>query len=170
MRKCPKCAEDIQMDAVLCKHCKSELEPLTKDEIKNLKIAAKKAEHLPGWFVLMVFVMVGFIIYLMAGSGSSSTSSSNHSSVKTETDDLSRTVKYKHIGCVTEDKYESAASMMINEDWIALAKLFKAGVCIKIESGTKVYIEDSTFGAVKIRPFGSASSWWTGMGVISTSQ
>lgn len=170
MRKCPKCAESIQVNAIFCKHCKSEISAPNKDEIKQLKIDVKKAENLPGWFVIAVFVMVGFLIYFLAASGTGSSSSTDRAQVNVQSDDLSRTVKIKHVGCITEARYESAASMMFSEDWVALAKLFQAGVCIKIEAGTKVSIVDSTFGAVKIRPFGSASSWWTGLGVVSTGQ
>ncbi|MCX5841940.1 MAG: zinc ribbon domain-containing protein [Deltaproteobacteria bacterium] len=28
LRKCPKCAEDIKRDALICKHCKSEVAPM----------------------------------------------------------------------------------------------------------------------------------------------
>ena len=67
MRKCPKCAEYVQAEAQICKHCKSDLVPLTGNEKKQLiKEARSKANHVPGWLVLVAFVCVGFFIWLMA--------------------------------------------------------------------------------------------------------
>lgn len=87
MRKCPKCAEEVRVDAVLCKHCKSELTPLSKEEIKKLKKDAAKAQHVPGWFVLLTFIGCGVWIYHMANpsSGSQVTSTATSSTSGTET-------------------------------------------------------------------------------------
>jgi hypothetical protein len=56
---------------MLCKHCNSELTPLSKEEIKKLKKDAAKAQHLPGWFVLLTFIGCVIWIYYMANPSSS---------------------------------------------------------------------------------------------------
>lgn len=81
MRKCPKCAEYVQPDATICKHCKSELVPLTDKEKKLIKIKAKKENYVPGWLVLVTLGCVGVFIWFMATSGNSPTGSSPSKSV-----------------------------------------------------------------------------------------
>ena len=80
LRKCPKCAESIQPDAQVCRFCGAEVAPLTPEQMKNINAAIKKeqkkATHVPGWLVAVVFVGLGFFIYTMAndsttGSGGS---------------------------------------------------------------------------------------------------
>jgi len=66
LRKCPECAEYVQAEAKICKHCKSELTPLTNSEKKQLTKKAKKENHVPGWLVLLAFGCVGFFIWFMA--------------------------------------------------------------------------------------------------------
>jgi len=81
MRKCPKCAEYVQAEATICKHCKSELVPLTDSEKKQMIKQAKKANHVPGWLVLVTFGCVGVFIWFMASGGNSPTGSSHSKSV-----------------------------------------------------------------------------------------
>jgi hypothetical protein len=57
MRKCPKCAEEIQYEAVICKHCKSEVNAVVN-----------KPEHMPGWLVVVVFLAIGYFIYWKANA------------------------------------------------------------------------------------------------------
>lgn len=49
IRTCPKCAEDIKAAAVVCKHCGSELSPISeqpgKSSYKALAKAAEEAER-----------------------------------------------------------------------------------------------------------------------------
>jgi hypothetical protein len=81
MRKCPKCAEYVQAEAAICKHCKSELVPLTDSEKKQIIKQAKKENHVPSWLVLVTFGCVGFFIWFMASGGNGPTVSSPSKSV-----------------------------------------------------------------------------------------
>lgn len=81
MRKCPKCAEYVQAEAQICKHCKSELIPLADNELKQITKQAKKENHVPGWIVLVAFGCVGAFIWFMASSGNSPSGSSPSKSV-----------------------------------------------------------------------------------------
>ena len=71
MRKCPKCAEYVQAEAVICKNCKSDLDPLTDDKKKQIIKAAKKGNHVPAWLVIVVFICLGFFIWFIISGGSS---------------------------------------------------------------------------------------------------
>jgi hypothetical protein len=69
LRKCPKCAEFIQPDASICKHCHAEVSPLTNDERKALAKKAKESNYVPGWLTGVVFIAIAVFIWNMAGSG-----------------------------------------------------------------------------------------------------
>lgn len=71
MRKCPKCAEHVQAEAQICKHCKSELTPLTATEQKRLKAEAKNQNNVPGWLVVVAIGCVIYFVWYMASSGGS---------------------------------------------------------------------------------------------------
>ncbi len=53
MKKCPYCAEDIQADAIICKHCGKELD----------KAAVKKKAYKWTWYKK---VIVGFVVLFVA--------------------------------------------------------------------------------------------------------
>jgi hypothetical protein len=57
-RRCPKCTELIPQEAVVCKHCKSELGELSATELKALQQKSKKEDHVPGWLSLLVIILV----------------------------------------------------------------------------------------------------------------
>lgn len=70
LRKCPKCAELIQPEAQVCRFCNAEVAPMSAEEQKQIKAAAekeaKKATHVPGWLVAVVFAGTAIFIYAMA--------------------------------------------------------------------------------------------------------
>jgi hypothetical protein len=72
LRKCPKCAEPIQPDASLCKHCRAEIVPLTNDEQRILNKKARESNHVPGWLTAVVLIAAVIGIWKMAGSDGSS--------------------------------------------------------------------------------------------------
>jgi hypothetical protein len=78
LRKCPKCAELIQNEASICRFCNSEVTPLPPPK------PAKNQNHVPGWLVVVVFIIVGAFIYGKAhesGSGSGVVSNNSPSSL-----------------------------------------------------------------------------------------
>ncbi|PFG11278.1 zinc ribbon domain-containing protein [Marinobacter sp. LV10MA510-1] len=85
-RKCPYCAEAIKIEAVKCKHCGSEIDPLAKEQKKRLTREAATANYVPYRaypVALLVFIavsfwtvgFVGFGIYFQNSEGSSSSDS-----------------------------------------------------------------------------------------------
>ncbi|MCK4998179.1 MAG: hypothetical protein KAS23_01545 [Anaerohalosphaera sp.] len=72
IRKCPRCAELVQLDAHICKHCKSELPLLSK---RGKKQIIKDAEgHVPGWLAIVLIVGAIIVAFYIATSGSNSSS------------------------------------------------------------------------------------------------
>jgi len=74
-RRCPYCAEHIKVEAIKCKHCGSEVDPLSKEQKKRIMRDAAKANYVPYPVVFLVFIIIGFWIYFQANDGGSSTSS-----------------------------------------------------------------------------------------------
>jgi hypothetical protein len=77
LRKCPKCAELIQNEASICRFCNSEVTPLPPS------MPAKNQNQVPGWLVVVVFIIIGIFIYGKAhesGSGSAAMTSNLPSS------------------------------------------------------------------------------------------
>lgn len=76
LRKCPKCAELIQPEATVCKHCRSEIVPLTNNEVKISGKKIEESNQVPEWLKQVTQVgIVGFITVVLVsyfGGGDSS--------------------------------------------------------------------------------------------------
>lgn len=61
MKKCPYCAEEVQDDALICKHCKSNLQ---NHSTQTIELTGKKYKKQYLWCFLMFFVGI-----VMGGMG-----------------------------------------------------------------------------------------------------
>lgn len=64
-RACPKCAEPVSVNAQLCKHCKSEIEPLPEQQSIETPSAPSNASNVMKIlsFVFMGFGLLWIVIY-----------------------------------------------------------------------------------------------------------
>ena len=65
MRKCDYCAEPIRIEAVKCKHCSSELRPLTDEEVKVIERAGNGGYS----GTQIAWKRIGLLILVIAGTG-----------------------------------------------------------------------------------------------------
>lgn len=68
-----------------------------------------------------------------------------------------------YYGCRTKDSLSRFVSMLSEKDFGAAGQMVAAGECRKLSGRVPVFLEDTAIfsGAVKIRPKGSTTGWWT---------
>jgi len=67
MKKCPYCAEEIQDEAIICKHCKKDLRQ--QDEAQTIELTGKKYKK--NLIYSVIAIIVGFVIVLVGGGNNS---------------------------------------------------------------------------------------------------
>lgn len=165
VRKCPACAEPIRVDAYKCKHCKSEVTPLSKAELKELIEAKKKESYVP---YPIAFLAIGCAILFAFWIADDSISGSSKATAPTAAPEFLY-VKGPAIGCKTKEDYQRSFSILVNEEWEALARIVASGRCITLRDSDKIFVEDSTLTMVRIRLSGSTEAYWTGIEVAQDS-
>ena len=81
--------------------------------------------------------------------------------------DLSWTTKRGYFACLLKSDLDRVVSYSAAEDIEALRKMVKEEkTTIILKAGTKVYVEETDWSTVRIRPAGETFSVWTFSGAI----
>jgi hypothetical protein len=107
LRKCPKCAELIQPEASVCKHCRAEIEPLSSQEIENRTKQLKKSKYVPGWLVA-VAILGSIMLFIYMGSKDNMSSPSSTPSKRSAADVSSAIAEKKIFIGMTADQVRAS--------------------------------------------------------------
>jgi len=66
MKKCPACAEEIQDEAIKCKHCGSDLREGAKTNVSSNKSVVSKNL---GLIVALILIVTSFLVWFLVGTG-----------------------------------------------------------------------------------------------------
>ena len=73
----------------------------------------------------------------------------------------SYTTKSGYIGCVSKSSFDKYMKYAVDKDYAAAEVLLKSQQCFSLKAGVTVYLEDTSWGKVEIRPKGSTGTVWT---------
>jgi hypothetical protein len=71
-----------------------------------------------------------------------------------------------YVGCVTKSAFDKYMKYAVAKDYAAVATLEKNNLCFSLKAGVTVYVEDTSWGKVEIRPKGLTGTIWTVMEAI----
>ena len=72
-----------------------------------------------------------------------------------------------YAACVSKASFDKYMSYAVNKDYEAISVLENAGLCFSLKGRVTVYLEDTSWGKVEIRPKGQTGTVWTVMEAIS---
>lgn len=76
------------------------------------------------------------------------------------------TTKSGYVGCVTKSAFDKYMKYAVAKDYAAAETLVKNKLCFSLKAGITVYLEDTSWGKVEIRPKGLTGTIWTVMEAI----
>ena len=80
------------------------------------------------------------------------------------------TTKSGYVGCITKSAFDKYMKYAVDKDYAAAETLVKNKLCFSLKAGVTVYLEDTSWGKVEIRPKGLTGTIWTVMEAIKRKQ
>ena len=71
-----------------------------------------------------------------------------------------------YVGCITKSAFDKYMKYAVAKDYAAAETLVKNQLCFSLKAGVTVYLEDTSWGKVEIRPKGLTGTIWTVMEAI----
>lgn len=78
----------------------------------------------------------------------------------------SYTTKDGYSACISKNYINKLLDYANDRDYDAMQILYDNGVCISMKAGVTVYVADTSWGLVEIRPQGQTGTLWTVMEAI----